>query len=481
MYFSRFTIFCCLFPMSLGLVDYCDENKRNSSILTPGIQFTKELSSSEYAVLSSFKSLHCCAKGYRSIEWFKDGKAYPWPGDVSSFILYPDSANQTIYSQALGSVDAGNYTCTVANDSRQVSHIASLTVFDMRKNYMDVPLPTYKLPAEHFVRLGQPARMYCEAFVGKIDLPDATNEVWWERPGMNMSTPQARRYIQHRISREEEQVVGAYLFIEKVNLADFGSYVCSISNTEDQVVRLTTELKEEDWEMGLPSNKIPWLKLQFIVITILLAATLVIVYNRYALSALLYVKLKFCKRPVDDGKEHDLLICYSPEDADFAVGVLATTLGSRYHHTVTLCQINNARASAELQLASTLSRHLLVVMSPSLFENQWTPVTICPLFKQLSDIHSNIICVPLQGIKMDASWKSEEGCMLRQLLSRCSVITWEVNTPAQRRRFWTSLRLCLPPPLSPPSTRQREMTATTTTKAKLSTFAKSNESLEVLV
>lgn len=62
---------------------------------------------------------------------FKDGKAYPWPGDVSSFILYPESANQTIYSQALSSVDAGNYTCTVANESQVLTHTAALTVFGM--------------------------------------------------------------------------------------------------------------------------------------------------------------------------------------------------------------------------------------------------------------------------------------------------------------------------------------------------------------
>lgn len=42
-----------------------------------------------------------------------------------------------------------------------------------------------------------------------------------------------------------------------------------------------------------------------------------------------------------DGKKHDVLICHSAADTEWAVSVLANTLQNQYHHTVNLCTINN--------------------------------------------------------------------------------------------------------------------------------------------
>lgn len=73
--FSKFVIFTnlvilisllCDFVIS---IDHCQENRYEKSINTTYMQFTKEAVNREYAVSSQFKSLHCCAKGYRSIEW----------------------------------------------------------------------------------------------------------------------------------------------------------------------------------------------------------------------------------------------------------------------------------------------------------------------------------------------------------------------------------------------------------------------------
>lgn len=48
---------------------YCANHTYESSINTAHMQFTKEVVEREYAIEGEFKGLHCCAKGYRSIEW----------------------------------------------------------------------------------------------------------------------------------------------------------------------------------------------------------------------------------------------------------------------------------------------------------------------------------------------------------------------------------------------------------------------------
>lgn len=51
-------------------IDHCQMNQFPKSKNSTYMQLTKEAVSQEYAVIGAFKSLQCCAKGYRSIEWY---------------------------------------------------------------------------------------------------------------------------------------------------------------------------------------------------------------------------------------------------------------------------------------------------------------------------------------------------------------------------------------------------------------------------
>lgn len=51
----------------LCIENYCSLNNFNNN--ETYMQFSKEATYEEFAVVGKFKGLHCCAKGYRSIEW----------------------------------------------------------------------------------------------------------------------------------------------------------------------------------------------------------------------------------------------------------------------------------------------------------------------------------------------------------------------------------------------------------------------------
>ncbi|BES95278.1 IG [Nesidiocoris tenuis] len=222
-------------------LDSCAKDLLPPSTAGRRLRFTKEAAPWEFAIESQFKSIHCCAAGYLSIEWFKDGRPYPWPEDTSSFILYPEAANQTIYTKVLSMSDAGNYTCRLHNDTSYTVHTTNLRVFDST-GYMDHPLATYRPPNTSYADSGRSARLFCEAFVGHIDLPDAKSEVKWSKEG-DPTALQGSHTSVELTSRDKGMIVGAYLTIHTVEEADFGTYTCSISNTGDQKIVMTTQIK----------------------------------------------------------------------------------------------------------------------------------------------------------------------------------------------------------------------------------------------
>lgn len=55
-----------------GVAGFCSQHRyalAADAATNNVMQFTKEVVSKEYALAAEYKSLHCCAKRYQSIEW----------------------------------------------------------------------------------------------------------------------------------------------------------------------------------------------------------------------------------------------------------------------------------------------------------------------------------------------------------------------------------------------------------------------------
>ncbi|XP_025417058.1 uncharacterized protein LOC112688199 [Sipha flava] len=307
-----------------GSATYCDDNlfhaagKLHLSSSSPGVQFTKELSASEYGPLNSFKKLHCCGENYLSLEWFKDNRSYPWPSDVSSFILNPESANQTIYTRSLTSSDHGVYTCQLANHTNIVNHSIQLVTIDVT-SYWGEPLPTYKIPNKHYAQPEDSVRLYCEGFVGKVGLPDAINTIKWTKIGGNQTIESNEKYKIVEVSRENDQVLGAFLFINKIQETDYGQYMCSISNTDDQIVQQFTNITKPVFNNEQLDDKKVHRDLKFIILVML--ALILIVWKRRWLCLTferLKTKLDNDKYTLSEKTVHNIIVFYDEDNKDNA-------------------------------------------------------------------------------------------------------------------------------------------------------------------
>lgn len=67
--FSGLLMLAIVKLITVDAISYCSNHTYVSSQGSTFMQFTKETVNQEYAVEGQFKALHCCAKGYRSIEW----------------------------------------------------------------------------------------------------------------------------------------------------------------------------------------------------------------------------------------------------------------------------------------------------------------------------------------------------------------------------------------------------------------------------
>ncbi|XP_014597969.1 PREDICTED: interleukin-1 receptor accessory protein-like 1-B [Polistes canadensis] len=513
-------IFAFLLPVLCGgneLKEYCSSHRFDN--LHGGLRFTKEVISTEYTNVGRFKSLHCCLRGYRSIEWFKDNRAYPWPGGESYFILYPESANQTIYTQDVRPSDAGRYSCQARNDTTILEGDITLTVLGEEPvGYLGKPLPTYK-PASQLVPLGGAARLFCEAYVGRIRLPDAKNSVIWSKTNSNVTLPTHGRIAQYPVSRENNQIIGSYLEIKDMTVEDYGEYVCEISNGLDEVMAFPAHIyrKEPQFTFELPSNL--WRKpLLITVLSLVLLLSAVAFYARCWLPLLLYLRDKFARLEKDDGKECDAIVCYHEKDSSLAIGIIVPTLESRHRYKCTTLELTCITKNWILEIGPHVNtaRRIIVVLSPGSLGDIWTESSVLPILKQLAGLSTRTIAVILKELPntttmgKPSSRRGDRSDSDFVLFDRLKILRWEEpnNNPpidkslnplsstssfsfsstnfltsGNRRKFWYKLRLAMPPirPIGNESTCQSVAMIVQSNGKCGQQKARSRESLEVLV
>lgn len=423
-----------------GIEDYCSQNTYNSS--ESFMHFTKEATFEEFAVTGKFKGLHCCAKGYRSIEWFKDGKLYPWALHVSHLILFPDSANQTIYTNSVSEEDAGNYTCVLRNDTVVHSHTIHLKVFE---KVPDDPKITY-ISQNKNVAVGQTVRLFCEAFGGQIDLPDAHSEAVWGKVTENGTDKVPPHIQQLKNNREDGQIFGTYLIIPSVKREDFGDYVCEISKPGNTIERHVSIQEKVEEVIYLNPNPVPVGKMILFMSAILFISLAVIVlYLQYGLKIQVYIKDSFNPLEEDDGKSCDVLVVHAPQDSELAVGVLLTTLENNYNYKCCSRELSATTNMwyGDLQEDAQRCRRIIAVLSPAAVNDNWDSSNVLQALKQLQSLGPKLVCVSLKELpKAQNEVKNSQGETLTSLIHTIGVITWERKNDD---KFWYSLRLRLPP------------------------------------
>ncbi|XP_011877858.1 PREDICTED: interleukin-1 receptor accessory protein-like 1 [Vollenhovia emeryi] len=438
---------------------------------------------------------------------YKDNRAYPWPGGESHFILYPESANQTIYTQEMRASDAGRYSCQARNDTTTLEGDITLSVLDEESGvYTGKPLPTYK-PSSQLVPLGGSARIFCEAYLGKVDLPDAKNSVTWSRCDSNVTLPNHGRIAQQRVSRENDQIIGSYLGIQDVTLEDYGKYKCEISNGVDEEITLTAHVYRPDPQFVLSLPNGSWRKsllLAVLVLVLLLSAGAF--YARCWLPLALFCRDKFGHLEESDGKECDALVCYHEKDSSLVIGIVIPTLESRHRYKCAALELSqlNHNWSLEISPHANTARRVIVVLSPASLDNIWTDASVGAVLKQLSSLPTRTIVVTLKRLPSTTATIAKRSRRDRRdadsiSFDRLTILSWQDGggggggggsdggngtAPGScGRKFWYKLRLAMPamrPVASETGCQSVAMIVQANGKCGQQK-ARSRESLEVLV
>lgn len=127
------------------------------------------------------------------------------------------------------------------------------------------------------VNLGEPARFYCEAFVGQQTLPKS--DVAWYQVFDN-DVVDAAHGVQETIVREYGQVIGAYLTFNATEVNDIGQYLCRFEmGNKAHRLQMYTSMYSTPIEATVPDSNLWPILAAFVTLAILLGI-LILCLNR---------------------------------------------------------------------------------------------------------------------------------------------------------------------------------------------------------
>ncbi|XP_023711857.1 uncharacterized protein LOC111866811 isoform X2 [Cryptotermes secundus] len=368
------------------------------------LEFTKEINTFDYVVIERYKSLSCCAKGYNTIEWYKDDRII---SDGNKNVTFHElrEKNQTLISTRVTDMDNGTYTCKVSNGINEIQRKIQLKVMRYGKKY--------------------------------------DSQVTWvmDKTLTFPATPDRRRYAK-QVTRDDGLIIGEYLIFKTVTKEDFATYKCTISNGHNPKVFNVTLIEGDS-----PTVKVLTSYNAAIIIMVVFTCTVVVLitaYTRWHLELCLFWKDRFGKLE-DDNKEYDVFVCYDQTDAEFALGVLVHTLENVYHYHCFVYERDSVAGDWIPEIYTMKirsSRRFLMIISPALAVNSWCTYALYVAIEAMLNLHSKIICVVLQ----DISWKNFKPASetsdhtLQQVLRVVKKVQWE---PAvTERQHLSVLKMC---------------------------------------
>ncbi|XP_049852398.1 interleukin-1 receptor accessory protein-like 1-B [Schistocerca gregaria] len=424
-----------------------------------------ELNSVDTAYLTKYKSLHCCARDYDSIEWYKDGE--PLSPKHSTFSISAVDQNQTIESTYVQDADKGNYTCVVTNSTQPEPKTFTISLVTKYMNCTSRRPMITRYPANQYALPGESAQFYCEALVGCGEVAKTAHVYWALADQPLRFVKSARDVVISDVQRDNYSIKGSFLIFKKVTVEDYGHYTCHIDNNIPEPCNFNVSLI---YGVDPDAKVIHTYKTTVIIVCVFIGVTtLTIMFViQWHLELRLFWKNRFGKSEENDDKEYDVFVCYDEQDSDFALDVLVATLETSYGYKCFAFQRDSLAGDwipETYANAVKKSRRFLMVLSSALAANNWCIYALYIAIEALLNLHSKIICVELQNICWDVTLSNTNinDTTLRHVLNVIKKIRWKPGcTPLGvspddvslhgmelygkgSQEFWKRLRLHLPP------------------------------------